>query len=222
MRGFQRSLLIHAIKPFFSDELSQNQIAEYKKNFYADSKNVLAQNVCSRIDPFDACISRAALERTQHVFAHKVESEGKPISNQKNSGRCWLFAALNCIRIPFMKHYNIDEFEFSPAYLFYWDKIERCNFFLNNIVATARKGEEVNGRLVSFLLNDPTCDGGQWDMVTNLIKKHGLMPKKNFPESYCCEASLRLNAVLKSKVRSFVLFYICFEQLCSLVHFLVL
>lgn len=186
---------------FFAVELSQYQITAYKKNFYDDSKNVLAQNVCSRIDPFDACISRSAVETTQHVFAHKVESEGKPMTNQKSSGRCWLFAALNCIRIPFMKHYNIDEFEFSQAHLFYWDKIERCNYFLNNIVATAQRGEDVNGRLVSFLLNDPTCDGGQWDMFTNLVRKHGLMPKKYFPESFCCEASLRLNAVLKSKVR---------------------
>ena len=51
-------------------------------------------------------------------------------------------------------------------------------------------------------VQDPTCDGGQWDMIVNLVNKHGLMPKKNFPESYSCEASVRLNAVLKSKVRS--------------------
>lgn len=64
-----------------------------------------------------------------------------------------MFAALNCVRIPFMKQYNIEEFEFSQAYLFYWDKIERCHYFLNNIVETALRGEEVNGRLVMFLLS---------------------------------------------------------------------
>lgn len=121
----------------------------------------------------------------------------------------------------------MDEFEFSQGYLFYWDKIERCHYFLNNIIETASRGEEVTGRLVSFLLNvsynriaiakwnligylflllfdyfmqDPTTDGGQWDMLVNLINKHGLMPKKCFPESYSCEASVRLNAILKSKV----------------------
>lgn len=157
--------------------------------------------MCSRVDPFEVCISRDVVETTQHVFAHRVETEGKPMTNQKNSGRCWLFAALNCIRIPFAKHYNLEEFEFSQGYLFYWDKIERCHYFLNNIVQTA--GEDVDGRLVAFLLNDPTCDGGQWDMFVNLINKYGLMPKKYFPESYCCESSIRLNAVLKSKLREY-------------------
>lgn len=83
----------------------------------------------------------------------QVETEGKPMTNQKSSGRCWLFAALNCIRIPFCKQFNLEEFEFSQSYLFFWDKIERCHFFLNNIVETAQRGEEVTGRLVSFLLS---------------------------------------------------------------------
>lgn len=78
--------------------------------------------------------------------------EVKPITNQKSSGRCWIFAALNVIRIPVMKHYNIEEFEFSQAYLFFWDKIERANYFLNNIVKTARRNEPVDGRLVCFFL----------------------------------------------------------------------
>lgn len=126
------------------------------------------------------------------------------MTNQKSSGRCWIFATLNAIRIPFMKAHNLEEFEFSQAYLFYWDKIERCNYFLNNVVETARRNEPVDGRLVSFLLHDPTCDGGQWNMICNLINKYGLVPKKCFPESYSCESSVRLNAVLKSKVNTFI------------------
>lgn len=183
--------------------ITPDKLAKWTKDFYSNPKNVLAQNVCSRGDPFDVCLSRKSLEKINHVFNYKVEMEGKPVTNQKNSGRCWLFAALNCIRLPFMKHYNIDEFEFSQGYLFYWDKIERCNYFLNNIVTTSKRGEKVDGRLVSFLLNDPTSDGGQWDMLVNLITKHGLMPKKSFPESYSCEASVRMNSILKSKLREY-------------------
>uniref|UniRef100_A0A182JF13 Bleomycin hydrolase n=1 Tax=Anopheles atroparvus TaxID=41427 RepID=A0A182JF13_ANOAO len=183
--------------------LSEDFFQKCRTDFYDCPKNVLAQNVCTRIDPFDACLSRKSLENTQHVFTYKIENEGKPLTNQKSSGRCWLFAALNCIRIPFIKQYNLDEFEFSQAYLFYWDKIERANYFLNNVVDTAKRGETVDGRLVSFLLSDPTCDGGQWDMLVNLINKHGLMPKKCFPESYSCEASTRMNSVVKSKLREY-------------------
>lgn len=93
------------------------------------------------------------MELTQHVYQHKVEIDGKPITNQKSSGRCWIFACLNVIRIPFMKHFNLEEFEFSQSYLFFWDKIERCNYMLNNIVKTAKLGEPVDGRLVSFILH---------------------------------------------------------------------
>lgn len=133
--------------------LSKETLDKFRSNFLADEKNIFAQNVCSRIDPFDACLSRKALEETHHVYEYKVEAEGKPVSNQKNSGRCWIFATMNVIRLPFMKHLNIDDFEFSQAYLFFWDKIERCNFFLNNIVETSKRNEAVEDRLVSFLLN---------------------------------------------------------------------
>ncbi|XP_050082592.1 bleomycin hydrolase isoform X1 [Anopheles aquasalis] len=190
-------------RKFCRAPLNEEFFQKCRTEFYDCPKNVLAQNVCTRIDPFDACLSRKTLENTQHVFTYKIENEGKPLTNQKSSGRCWLFAALNCIRIPFIKQYNLDEFEFSQAYLFYWDKIERANYFLNNVVETAKRGEAVDGRLVSFLLSDPTCDGGQWDMLVNLINKHGVMPKKCFPESYSCEASTRMNSVIKSKLREY-------------------
>lgn len=156
--------------------ITQDKLDKWRQDFYSEPKNILAQNVCSRFDPFDVCLSRQSLVTTTHVFTHKVrlfahikrflfgnlfayfltlqiETEGKPVTNQKSSGRCWLFAALNCLRLPFMKECNLDEFEFSQAYLFYWDKIERCNYFLNNIVKTSKRGEKVDGRLVSFLLN---------------------------------------------------------------------
>ena len=146
------------------------------------------------------------------------------MTHQKNSGRCWIFALLNAARMPFIKHYNLEEFEFSQAYLFFWDKVinllnktivrksgilnfhiwsyqvERCNFFLNTAVEVAKRGESPDGRLFSFILQDPTSDGGQWDMLVNLVSKHGLMPKKCFPESYSCESSARMNSILKSKV----------------------
>ncbi|KAI4454920.1 bleomycin hydrolase [Holotrichia oblita] len=125
--------------------LSKDLILKLRANFYEDKKNILAQNVCSRSDPFDVCLSRKQLEETQHIFNHKVEPEGKPMTNQKNSGRCWIFAALN----------------------------------------------------------DPTSDGGQWDMFVNLVNKHGLMPKKCFPEAFSCESSTRMNQILKSKLREY-------------------
>jgi bleomycin hydrolase len=148
-------------------------------------------------------MSRPRVEQTQHVFTHKVDNEAKPVCDQKSTGRCWNFAAHNVMRLPFMKQYNLEEFEFSQAYFFYWDKIERSYFFLNNIIETAKRGEKVGDRLVSCLLNDPIGDGGQWDMIVNIIKKHGVMPKACFPESFSSESSARMNAILKSKLREY-------------------
>ncbi|XP_050305483.1 bleomycin hydrolase isoform X2 [Anthonomus grandis grandis] len=183
--------------------LTKDVLEKLKTSFLAEDKNIFAQNVCTKQDPFDAALSRKRIEETVHVYNTKIDAEAKPMTDQKNSGRCWLFAALNVIRLPVIKSFNLDDFEFSQGYLFFWDKIERCNYFLNNIVETARKNEPVDGRIVSFLLNDPTSDGGQWDMLVNLIKKHGLMPKKNFPESFCCTSSAKMNQVLKSKLREY-------------------
>ena len=70
-----------------------------------------------------------------------------------------------------MKNFNIEEFEFSQSYLFFWDKVERCYFFLNAFVDTAQKKEPEDGRLVQYLLMNPTNDGGQWDMLVNIVGK---------------------------------------------------
>lgn len=186
-----------------SHELTPKLLSSFRENFYSNNTTRLAQNVCTRSDPLEACLTRKCLETNIHVYNHKVENEGKPVTNQKSSGRCWLFACLNVARQPFIKHYNLEDFEFSQAHLFYWDKIERANYFLQNIILTAKRGEDVNSRTVSYILNDPINDGGQWHMAVNLITKYGLMPKKCFPETFSCESSSRLNGILKSKLREF-------------------
>ena len=88
--------------------------------------------VTSRSDQLVTCMSRISIEETQQVFNNKVD-EVKPVTSQKSSGRCWIFAVMNAMRIPFMKKLEIEDFEFSQSYLFFWDKIERSNYFLNTI-----------------------------------------------------------------------------------------
>uniref|UniRef100_T1J2L0 Bleomycin hydrolase n=1 Tax=Strigamia maritima TaxID=126957 RepID=T1J2L0_STRMM len=187
--------------------LSADTLQKYCTSFYSDPKNVLAQNVVTKQDPLEVCITRQSIEETCHVFTHKIEVEGKPITHQRNSGRCWIFACLNVIRIPFMKQFNLEEFEFSQAYLFFGIRflfLERCNYLLHKVVEIARRGDEhPSGRLLSFLMNEPVADGGQWDMLVNLINKHGLMPKSYFPDAYSDEHTPRMNSVLRSKVREY-------------------
>ncbi|CAG9803242.1 unnamed protein product [Chironomus riparius] len=183
--------------------LTKQGLKTLRDGFYKCPKNRLAQNAVTQKDPLEIAMCRPRIEQTSHVFTYKVDNEAKPVCDQKSTGRCWNFAAHNVMRLPFMKQFNLEEFEFSQAYFFYWDKIERSYYFLNNIVETAKRGEKVDGRLVSFLHGDPIGDGGQWDMIVNIINKHGVMPKKCFPESFSSENSARMNAILKSKLREF-------------------
>nr|XP_031324340.1 bleomycin hydrolase isoform X2 [Camelus dromedarius] len=192
--------------------LNTEKVAALLQKLNSDPQFVLAQNVGTTHDLLDICLKRATVQGAQHVFQHAVHQEGKPVTNQKSSGRCWIFSCLNVMRLPFMRKLNIEEFEFSQSYLFFWDKVERCYFFLNAFVDTAQKKEPEDGRLVQYLLTNPANDGGQWDMLVNIIEKYGVVPKKCFPESYTTEATRRMNDILNHKMREFCI------RLRNLVH----
>ncbi|KAJ5820472.1 hypothetical protein N7474_006063 [Penicillium riverlandense] len=150
--------------------------------------------------PYEQALAdRRALQSDLHVFNLTVPVEGAPITNQRSSGRCWLFAATNVFRVPLMKAYQLREFELSQAYLFYWDKIEKANWFFEQIIATA--DEDLSSRLVQKLCEDPVTDGGQWDMVANLVHKYGLVPHALYPDAFHAQNSSRMNWLLTAKLR---------------------
>ncbi|XP_040279329.1 bleomycin hydrolase [Bufo bufo] len=188
-----------------STGLSSDKIAAFRKKLKDEPRFVLAQNVATCSDPLEVCLQRQTVQDSVHVFQHTIPAEGKPVSNQKNSGRCWIFSCLNVMRLPFIKKFNLEEFEFSQSYLFFWDKVERCYYFLNAFVETAHLNEPIDGRLMQFLISNPNNDGGQWDMLVNLIEKYGVIPKKCFPESHSSEASRRMNDILNHKMREYCL-----------------
>ncbi|CAF1535752.1 unnamed protein product, partial [Adineta steineri] len=102
-----------------------------------------------------------------------------------------------------MKTLKISELELSQNYLFYYDKIERCHYFLVTMIDLAKRKEPIHGRLVQYLLKDLLIDGGQWDMLVNLINKYGVVPKSAFPESSSSEAALFMNKFLRTKLRAY-------------------
>lgn len=99
-----------------------------------------------------------------------------------------------------MQHFNLEDFEFSQQFLYFWDRIERSYFFINTYEELARKGEEPDGRLMMFLLSNPLNDGGQWDMLINLVEKYGLVPKAVWPEAFTSNRSMRLRRIINHKV----------------------
>ena len=119
--------------------------------------------------------------------------------NQQRSGRCWMFASLNTMRYRTIKKYNLKTFELSQAYPLFWDKLEKSNWFLCNIIDTL--DEPLDGRLVSYLLTDPICDGGQWDMFRALVAKYGVCPKEAMPETACSKNTHEMDAYLTRYLR---------------------
>jgi len=98
-----------------------------------------------------------------------------------------------------MQKYNLDAFELSQAYLFFWDKLEKSNWFLEQIISTADL--DIDSRLVQTLLHEPLSDGGQWDMIYNLVNKYGLVPQAIYPESFSSSSSRVLNSIIFTRLR---------------------
>jgi len=185
--------------------LSKEDISEFKSNFETNDKNLFAQNVVHEHGPQTACLNpKAKLAISDNVFSHTID-DMSPGTNQQSSGRCWIFAGLNAMRLPLKKNKKLTEFEFSQNYLFFWHKIETSNNFLHTIYKIYKDSpnEKPEGRLLSRLLGNPCSDGGNWKSFSNLVAKYGVMPKECFPDNDSCKFSYAMNDILKSKLQQF-------------------
>ena len=141
--------------------------------------------------------NREAVQGLDFHFAHTIKTKG--ITNQKSSGRCWLFTALNTIRPRIIQKYSLKSFEFSENYLYFWDQFEKANLFLEAVIDTRTK--PLKNREVEWLFKNPIGDGGVWNMMTDLVGKYGLVPKGAMPESYNSNNTHLMQRMLKRKLR---------------------
>ena len=183
-----------------SKTLSHDMIKLFRKKIAQDSSLRLAQNAAVRNDIIDLAMDWEYFRKIDHTFSDVISGE-MGVTDQKSSGRCWGFAGLNLFRIYLGRKHNLKEFEFSQSYFMFWDKLEKTNYFLENMIKTTNKPS--NSRLIMHLLDNPIQDGGQWDMWVNLIKKYGVLPKSEMPESYQSSKSLRMNRMITRKLREF-------------------
>ncbi len=130
-----------------------------------------------------------------------ITLKNRGVTNQKSTGRCWLFAALNILRYKVAERFNLKSFELSQSYNFFYDKLEKANLFLEKIIETRKK--DINDREVVFLLKNPIPDGGQWNMAVELIKKYGVVPKEVMPETYHSSNSRDINRILSTLLRKY-------------------
>ena len=128
-----------------------------------------------------------------------------PCANQKSSGRCWIFAAVNMLRRQLIADKKLpDSFEFSQSYVFFYDKLERMNYNLKLVEDLKNNNHDWDSRVIQHLLKEPFGDGGQWVMFTNVANKYGLIPKDAYPESVHSSNSAGVNMVLSRMFRTFV------------------
>ena len=157
-------------------------------------------------------LNRNNIATNDHSFKYKVKVSG--ITDQKSSGRCWMFTSLNILRPKVMEKYNISKFEFSTNYLYFYDLLEKANLFYEQVILTrklemnedigpyvANMGKKESGQTVRFLFKSPIGDGGVWNSFVNLAEKYGVVPKTVMPETHHSEKSTDLNKMLRRKLR---------------------
>ena len=159
-------------------------------------KNALASNSISAL-----AINGENLAMIDTHFSHRVKTKG--ITNQKSSGRCWLFTGLNVLRAKVIDKYNLPGLEFSQNYNSFYDLLEKSNLFLQAIIDT--KDLPLEDRKVDWLLKNAIGDGGQFTGVSNLIMKYGVVPKEVMPETYQSDNTSQMGMILKWKLREYAL-----------------
>ena len=180
-----------------SKEITHENVTAYANAFDSDEKNRLALNAVTKSGIGAVALNRAVVNQIDHTYSELIKTP--KATHQKKSGRCWLFAGLNTLRLQAMEKMNLEEFELSQAYQMFYDKLEKANYFLESIIET--RDEPLDGRLVMWILANPIVDGGQWDMFSNLVRKYGVVPKSAMPETESSSNTRSMNGILLARLR---------------------
>lgn len=179
--------------------ITPEELKRYENDFIGSKSKKIAMNAAAANGIVKAATNNNALRENRHSFS--IQLKQGEITNQKQSGRCWMFAAMNVMRFDIIKKLDLKDFELSQNFLLFYDKLEKSNYFLENILATL--DEPTNGRLISFLLQAPLGDGGQWDMLCGLVEKYGVVPKEAMPETAASSATQELGRFMTVKLREY-------------------
>ena len=175
------------------ETLAAADLERLRKDFSANPTYRLAQNAVTRVTVDDVAIDREIVSSIDHSLSTTLDDW--KVTNQERSGRCWLFAGLNLLRVGVMRKTGLKDFEFSQNYAMFWDKLERANYFLEAIIETANR--DLDDRTVAYLMESAASDGGQWNMFAALVAKHGLVPKGYMPETQSSSNTGRMNSMLR-------------------------
>jgi len=197
MRGILLFIGILAAGSLMAQEISKTEMDKIRSGFKKDAYTKAMQNALSSNDITKLAWNRENVGTTDQLFTYRVDVSG--ITDQKGSGRCWMFSSLNLFRPMVMKQYNLAEFEFSETYLYFFDLLEKANLFLNNMENSANL--PIENEKVRWYLKSPVDDGGQWINFVNLAKKYGMVPKEAMGETNSSENTSVLTKFINTKLR---------------------
>ncbi|WP_338216901.1 aminopeptidase C [Companilactobacillus muriivasis] len=178
-------------------EITSSELDNFKNAFENTPGSSAIKNAVANNGLFKSSETIASKVAMDPTFSVEIDT-GK-VADQKQSGLCWVFAALNTMRHPLQDNFKIKGFELSQGYMLFWDKLEKSNYFFENVINTAAL--PTGDRKVDFLMATPQQDGGQWDMVMALVQKYGVVPKAVMPDTFSRTNSSELNNVLNKKLR---------------------
>ena len=182
-----------------NQSVTMEQLQEFGDAFRAERCSRAAMTAVRNAGVNGAAKNQDVFRKTTHEFSLSLK-QGR-VTAQKQSGRCWMFAAMNVLRFHVIHSLNLEDFELSQNYTLFYDKLEKSNYFLENILETLE--EPTGGRLISWLLQSPLGDGGQWDMICSIIEKYGVVPKYAMPETAVSSMTKEMNGYLTEKLRGF-------------------
>ena len=177
--------------------ISAEMLTEIRKGYEGTASDKAIRNAlnAAAINVLAANSENIAMIDTH--FSDEVKTKGR--TNQKSSGRCWLFTGLNVLRSRMIDKYDLGAFTFSQNYVFFYDQLEKANLFLQGVIDT--KSLSFDDRKVDWLFRNPIGDGGQFTGVSNLIMKYGVVPSDVMPETYCANNTSQMRTQIATKLR---------------------
>lgn len=182
------------------NKISLEEMNELRSSYEKDSKARVVRNALKNNGI--ETISRAFESDQANPNVFSIDLHNLKVTNQMQSGRCWIFSATNILRNIVAKKLDLEQFELSQNYVAFYDKIEKVNWFME--CTLQELDAPVDAPYNRFLLETAVGDGGQWDMVVSLIKKYGIVPKTAMPETYQSSHTNQMNHLLNMRLRKFV------------------
>ncbi|MBR2327372.1 MAG: C1 family peptidase [Clostridia bacterium] len=177
--------------------IKNNDVERYLEAYEAKQDAKLIHNALYKLSLND--LAFVGDNMVGKSFNFSVDIKTLPATAQKSTGRCWLFAATNILRERVAKEKNLENFELSQAWLAFWDKFERCNYYLETVIKLIDR--DIDDRTLNFVMTCGVSDGGQWDMFVNVIEKYGIVPKDVYPDNAQSSSTAQLNTQLNINLK---------------------